>query len=126
MRRNDVVYRKSDHVSLYGRVNRFIDADTVEWLCCGRHVNIDKVVDLEVIDYKGRWHHHRCYRRDRDGEIIVPVDTDGRELFSDVVPVFETMRFIPMPSLRRLKQLCSKYAGRNVWRVSKRVTVEND
>lgn len=127
MRRNDVVFRKSDDFILYGRVNRFIDSETVEWICCGKDINIDKIEDLEVIDYKGRCQSRTFYHRDKDGEIVYGLNEDGTKDYNSgkEIKLF-LMRFYPMPSLRRLKQIASRYHGRNVWRVSKRPGIETD
>ena len=110
MRRNDVVIYKNVESRFYGRVVRKIGDDSVMWICCGLHIHVTKVDDLEVVDYVGR-------------PEFAPSGTvryfnrrpDGRLDFSSVK--FERPpRFEFMTSLHKLKKSAARYHGKNVWK----------
>lgn len=110
MKRNDVVCLKGGASTLYGRIVRRVGDDSFLWICCGLHIHIDRQEDLEVVDYKGRPEFStdgviEYFHRGRDGW-----PDFSRKKFSR--PTF----FIPMPTLRELKQSASRYHGRNVWK----------
>ena len=111
MRRNDVVMlAEPDMYRFYGRVVKFLDDKTVLWICCGLHLNVSKVSELEVVEYAGKKEIVKVYRRTggKDG-LGYPARDYG-------APSLEIERFRRMPSLRKLKQRASRYAGRSVWR----------
>lgn len=118
LKRNDIVCEKDVDWVVYGRVNRVIDAETVEWIDCCKHINISKMSDLTLAnDYKGFWMSVKVFNRDKDGNIIY---LDGWMDDESLICSFMQDRFVRMPTLRKLKQIASNYAGRNVWRVDKR------
>lgn len=122
LKRNDIVCEKDVAWVVYGRVNRVIDAETVEWIDCCKQINISKMSDLVLAnDYKGRHEEIRIYNRDRYGEIIYPDNWMNDE---NVLYKLVFNRFYRMPTLRKLKQRASHYAGRNAWRVEKRPDAE--
>lgn len=111
MRRNDVVMLKEpDMYRSYGRIVRII-GDRALWIDCGRFINFTALVDLEVVDYKGR----------------IEWSSDGTRTYfhrgADNWPDFSRVKFERpadhferMPSLRKLKQMASRYAGKNAWK----------
>lgn len=118
LKRNDIVCEKDVSWVVYGRINRVIDAETVEWIDSCKQINISKMSDLVLSnDYKGRHEEIRIYKRDRYGEIIYPDNWNGE---IGVLLKMEIHRFRRMTTLRKLKQRASHYAGRNAWRVDKR------
>ncbi len=111
MRRNDVVHFKQNGL-MYGRIVRFVDPETVLWICNGRHIYLSAVSDLVVSDYKGTWEWTGCdelktyYRWGK-----------GDNRWSDaLVKYARPARFQRMPSLRKLKQKASYYHHENAWR----------
>lgn len=101
LRRNDIVVEldpKGAPWSPYGRVNRRIDATHVEVIDCCKHCTVYADVDLKkVIDYTGYDRVKKRYDPVTDEDIILAVYT------------------LRMPSLRKLKQLASRY-NKRVWR----------
>ncbi len=89
LKRNAVVYDYTDDQCTfyhYGRVVRFIDPCTVLWINCNDEIHITRIHKLKVVDYKGRWEY----------------GLDGKRRY-----------WIPMPTLRELKQRASNIHGRN-------------
>lgn len=94
MKRNDVVYEK-EYVGfcspVFGRINRVIDDEMVEVIYIDMEIRIEHVDDLEVMEnYRGYWRDGYWYK-------------DGVE------------RFIPMPTLRKLKQAIASF-DKTVWK----------
>lgn len=118
LKRNDIVCEKDVSWVVYGRVNRVIDAETVEWIDCCKQINISKMSDLVLSnDYKGFSDTIRVYNCDEFGNIIYPDNWNGD---IGVLLKMEIHRFRHMTTLRKLKQRASHYVGRNAWRVDKR------
>jgi hypothetical protein len=110
MRRNDVVRYRNNGV-MYGRVVRFIDPETVLWICNGLHIHLTAVADLEVCDYKGRWEFTGT------GDTVVYYRREKGPCRRFGVRKFECpRRFDHMTSLRRLKQRASFYHHENAWK----------
>lgn len=112
MRRNDVVTFKDGTYAFYGRVVKRVHPDSVMWICTGLHIHISKITDLAVQSYKGTseyipgmsisyFHRH----------------LDGTLNFSSV-KFQRPARFLPMPTLRRLKQMASRFHGTDAWRTT--------
>jgi hypothetical protein len=111
MKRNDVVMiAKPDLYRLYGRIVRIID-DKALWICCGLHIHLTPISMLEKVDYVGTWewcHSDEVvnyYHKDKDGYPTSWVPRWSRP------PHFQYM-----PTLRKLKQMASRYHKRNVWK----------
>jgi hypothetical protein len=85
LRRNDVVLEKDRAGFTPARVWRRIDEDRVQIITVGQHVKIMRDDELVLCDYKGRWHVPKFHGRKRQE------------------------RWLPMTSLRRLKQLARRY-----------------
>jgi len=112
MKRNSIVMtNKVDMYRFYGRIVRIID-DKALWICCGLHIHLTPLKDLEhVTDYVGspEW--------STDGmKTYYHRDKDGWPDFSRVKFQRPAHLFNRMTSLRKLKQLASRYHGRNVWK----------
>lgn len=92
MRRNDIVYDKTDNAPwiYYGRIVRLIDSETALWINCNREIHITRLENLVKVDgYKGKWE-----------------------------PRGDFEYWVPMPTLRRLKQMASMWHERNVWKTT--------
>lgn len=105
LKRNDIVMEK-DHKgapwSPYGRVWRRIDDSRVQVIFCTKDIPV--VCDDELVhvtNYKGRW--------DRYGPYYIDPDTKEE---------WRMEKWIPMASLRRLKQMAQIY--NDVWRKPKK------
>lgn len=113
MRRNDVVISKNrDLHAFYGRVIRIV-GDHALWVDCGLNFCLTPIDQLEVVDYKGRYEwapdgRVNYYHRDKNGNIF--------DL--SCIKYSREPRFERMPTLRKLKQRASVYAGRNAWKTS--------
>jgi len=111
MRRNDIImFKEVDMYRFYGRVVRIIE-DKALWICCGLHIHLTPIEDLEVVDYKGKpeW--------SVDGEIhYYHKDKTGWPDFERVRWSRPADRWTYMPTIRKLKQAASRYHGRNVWK----------
>lgn len=106
MKRNDIVRKDADGW-FYGRVVRVLDPETVLWICCGLHIHVTKKEALVVDNaYGGFIERKTVYAKGNHKGI------GGDEHIS------ETSRLRRLPTLRRLKQLASRYHGRNVWRTA--------
>lgn len=90
---------------LYGRVVRVIDTYHVMWICCGRNIHIDHVGDLIADGYSGNME----FSPTANG--IIPYRSND-----NTIKFSRAARFVPMTSLRKLKQRCTRYHGRNVWK----------
>lgn len=112
MRRNDVVTFKDGSYSFYGRIVKRVDPDHVMWICSGLHIHVSKDSDLEVQDYKGKNEYMpgmtiNYFNRHPNGDLN----------FSSI-KFQRPARFIPMTSLRRLKQRASRFHGKDAWNTS--------
>lgn len=113
MRRNDVVMKsREDMYRFYGRVVRIV-GDKALWICCGLHIHLTPVKDLEVVDYKGRieW----CPWED-GMKPYYHKTKDGWPDWERIKYKRPADRFERMPTLRKLKQMASRYHGKNVWK----------
>lgn len=112
MRRNDVVTYKDGNYPFYGRVVRRVEPGSVLWICNGLHIHLSRIADLSVQSYKGKSEY-------MPGMLISYFNRhpDGTLNFSSV-KFQRPARFIPMPSLRRMKQLASRFHGKDAWKTS--------
>lgn len=116
MRRNDVVsYKNSEGFCFYGRIVRIVE-DKALWICCGLHIHLTPLVDLEKHDYSGKmeW----TPDRDENGKHIVVYSTYkwyDENVEETKVKFVRPARMQYMPSLRKLKQRASRHHGPNVW-----------
>lgn len=95
LKRNTIV-RAKEGSWFYGRVNRRVDAEHVEVICCGAHITIYRDDELDdCSDYKG----YMSYR-------YGVWDAEGNQ-----VP----RAFVRMTSLRQLKQWAAYY-DRRAWK----------
>lgn len=113
MKRNDVVMEaKPDQYRFYGRIVKIIGEKAL-WICTGRHIHLTPLKDLEKVDYKGiqEWGASdgwiRYFERNKNGQL------DFEKVKYKRPPHFDRM-----PTLRKLKQMASRYHGRNVWNTS--------
>jgi hypothetical protein len=112
MRRNDVVTFKDGNYAFYGRIVKRVGPDHVMWICSGLHIHVSKVSELEVQAYKGKSEFMpglsiNYFHRHPNGELN----------FS-AIKFQRPARFIPMTSLRRLKQMAARFHGRDAWNTS--------
>jgi hypothetical protein len=111
MKRNDVVLYRENGV-MYGRVVRFVDPETVLWICNGRHIHVTKIIDLVVTDYKGV----REWTGSEDLKTYYQW-SKGSQPWKGARKKFERpARFDHMTSLRKLKQKASFYHHENAWK----------
>jgi hypothetical protein len=116
MRRNDVVMiAKPDLYRLYGRVVRII-GDKALWICCGLHIHLTPISMLEKVDYVGTWE----WANDSENGMVNYYYKDqslpGWPDFSRPPRWRRPVRFQYMPTLRKLKQMATRYHKRNVWK----------
>lgn len=122
MRRNDVVYKQENtYYSSYGRIVRIIGYKAL-WIDCDGVIKINAIVDLETVKYTGRleW----TPFSDENGNPVMynfhkNVDVKWDDIGRPTNPKFcRRLRFIRMPTLRKLKQISSRRNGKNAWRTS--------
>ncbi|TLX16245.1 hypothetical protein [Rhizobium sp. MHM7A] len=103
---------KDGNYPFYGRVVRQVEPDSVLWICSGLHIHIPRISDLAVQACKGRSEY-------MPGMSITYFNRhpDGTLNFSSM-KFQRPARFLPMPSLRRMRQLASCFHGRDPWKTS--------
>ncbi|AUZ94998.1 hypothetical protein FDI40_gp216 [Agrobacterium phage Atu_ph07] len=98
MKRNDVVYLKDEkYFSFYGRIVRII-GDRALWINTKGEVYLTFISRLEKVDYNGKWEY----------KYTSPSNLD-----------FMISLWIPMPTLRKLKQRASFHNGKYVKKMKK-------
>ena len=119
LRRNDIVHVPSVHRDtdgnpvygercFFGRVNRRIDDEHVEVICSGKHIQVLPDYVLTKDGYKGTW---------------IPYGKKDKHWYHEETRKFV---FLPMSSLRKLKQRASYY-NPEVWaRNRKRIAKGED
>ena len=130
MKRNDVVIwtKPNGHeYAFFGRISR-IEGDMAIWFCVGCRIHFTPISELTVYGYKGRseWTIDSdeegkpvkiYYHKDRNGDIVPERYEFGLPIGSKVKFIRPT-RYYYLPSLRKLKQLASRYGGREAWKTS--------
>ena len=126
MRRNDIVEWTKPNgspYSFYGRICR-IEGDKALWFCTGKHIHLTPLRELVLSDYKGRmeWTGESgsmvvYYEKDNDCNFVYvdEPDEDGTQWVRKVKFV-RPVRFFRMPTLRQLKRMAARYAGRSAWK----------
>lgn len=108
LKRNDVVTEVSASWAMYGRVNRVFRDGTIEVICCGKNIKRDFPEAWQKVYYTGRSELVHNYKMDKNGYAMC--DQEGNLIILASYP-----RFYPMPSLRKLKQMASRY-NKKVWK----------
>lgn len=108
LKRNDVVSNVDGGWQSYGRVNRVFRDGTIEVIDCGKSVTVDFPEAWQKEYYTGYSHLVHKFKKDDYGTIELDEN-------HNYVILASYTRFHPMPTLRKLKQMASKY-NKQVWK----------